>query len=267
MLRLFISVLLLLSCLFQPALAAVDQGNYLVGSGDVLKISVYDNADLETVARIDNTGSILFPLVGQLSVAGMSVPEVAVKVEKALADGYLIDPHVTVFIQEYRSNKVIVSGQVNHPGVHELSGPTSLLELISMAGGLRETAANHLTITRTASSENGTPKVIDIDLKELLETGSPDLNVAILNQDNVFIPKAGMIFIRGEVEDPDGYKYEEGMTVLKVVSMAGDFKEFAAKKKIRIIRIVAGQENVLENVSLHEPVFPGDIIEVPESFF
>lgn len=243
------------------------QSDYLVGDGDVLKITVYDNPDLDTVSRINTDGSIQFPLVGRVDLSGLTVARTTELIENMLVDGYLINPQVSIFIQEYRSKKVVIMGQVKTPGVYELSGSTSLLELISKAGGLREDAGNKLTISRTLPDDANKQKVFNIDLRQLLETGASSLNVNIMDQDNIFIGKAGMIYIIGEVKKPGGYKYEDGETVLKAISMAGDFDLFANKKKIRIIRTVDGKEQTLEKVSLYEPIFPGDVIEVPESLF
>ena len=240
------------------------QSDYRVGNGDVLKISVYDNPDLDTVSRLNSDGSIQFPLIGTVNLSGLNVAQVAARIETLLADGYLIDPQVAVFIQEYRSKKVVIMGQVKNPGVYELNGQISLRELISKSGGLREEAGSKLTIYRTLG---GQQKIINIDLQRLLESGDADQNVMIQDQDNIFIAKAGMIYVIGEVKKPGDYKYEDGATVLKIVSMAGDFDEFANKKKIRITRTVDGKEQILEKVPLHEPVYPGDIIEVPESLF
>lgn len=267
MMRLFVYLVLFL-LLVAPVHAEPAQPDYRVGSGDVLKISVYDNDDLETVTRINSDGSIQFPLIGQVDLSGLTVALATARIEAMLADGYLINPQVSVFIEEYRSKKVVIMGQVKKPGVFELSTPTSLLEMISKAGGLREEAGSKLTVSRTLSGEGGaTQKVIDIDLQRLLETGDSALNLMVMDQDNIFITKAGLVYIVGEVKKPGSYKYEDGATVLKIVSMAGDFEEFAAEKKVRIIRVVDGAEQTFERVPLQEPVLPGDVIEVPESFF
>jgi polysaccharide export outer membrane protein len=151
--------------------------------------------------------------------------------------------------------------------VLELSGPTNLLELISMAGGLREDAGYKLTINRKLSADGEQAQILNIDLQRLLETGDASLNIQIMDGDNLFIAKAGLIYIIGEVAKPGSYKYEDGATVLKIVSMAGDFGEFAHRGKIRIIRTVDGKEQILQKVSLQAPVVPGDVIEVPESLF
>jgi len=259
---LLMSVLLLCS----TVVTAQQQDDYLVGSGDVIEISVYDNPDLATVVRIDTDGGIQFPLIGRVDLAGLTVPQVAKKLETLLADGYLVSPQVAVFIKEYRSKKVVIMGEVDAPGVYELRGPTTLLELISKAGGVKEDAGDKLTINRAATGEEEA-QVKQIDLQRLLKLADQAQNVAILDGDNIFVAKAGMFYVTGEVARPDAYKLEEGTTVLKAVSMAGGFTKIAAKGRIRIIRTVDGNEQYIEDVSLQEPVKEDDVIVIPESFF
>jgi len=243
------------------------QSDYLVGDGDVLKISVYDNPDLDAHIRINRDGSIQFPLIGRVDLSGLTVAQSAAKIEGLLADGYLINPQVSLFIEEYGSKKVVIMGWVKTPGIYELTGLTNLLELISKAGGLREDAGQKITINRTLPGEDHQEQFLTIDLRKLLETGDPSLNIRIMDQDRIFIAKAEMIYVIGEVMKPGAYKYADGETVIKAISMAGDFDLFAAKKKIRITRRVDGKEQIIEKVPLHQSVLPGDIIEVPESLF
>ncbi len=253
--------------MFTPSLARADQQDYLVGAGDVIKISVYDNPDLSSVCRISTDGSIQFPLVGTVPLAGLTIEGVTRQIEQLLADGYLVNPQVSVFIEEYRSKKVVIIGHVANPGVYELRGQTHLLELISMAGGLRENAGDQVTINRKETADGQQQKVLRINLQALLSSGDPSLNPQILDQDSVFIDKAGMFYVTGEVEKPASYKFEEGTTVLKAISMSGGFTKIAAKNRVRIVRIIDGKEQLLEKVSMQEPLLPDDVIVVPESFF
>jgi polysaccharide export outer membrane protein len=262
-LKLFLLLFLVFSAL---PVFALESADYLVGDGDILKVSVYDNEDLETIVRIDSDGSIQFPLIGRVDLAGLSVSAVAQKIEAQLADGYLVNPQVAVFIQEYRSQKVVVMGQIKVPGVFELRGPTSLLELISKAGGVRDDAGDSLSISRV-NDVGADKEIIEIDLQSLLKHADAEQNITIMDGDNIFVSKAGMFYVTGEANRPDAYKYEEGTTVLKAISMAGGFTKIASKGKVQIIRTVDGDEQRLDKVSMQEPVLPDDVIVVPESFF
>lgn len=237
---------------------------YIVGEGDVLSINVYENPDLSTTVRVSATSMIRVPLLGEISIQGMTVSEISARIESLLADGYLVNPQVDVFIQEYRSKKAIILGQIYKPGQYELRGRVTFLEFVSTAGGLRPEAGNIATIKRSAKED--TDK-ITIDLDRLIKKGDTSLNLPIQDGDTIYISKASMYYVSGEVKKPDSYKFEADLTVIKAITKAGGFTDIAAKSKVRIIRKVDGKEQVLEKTAMDEPILPDDVIVVPESFF
>lgn len=247
-----------------PASAA--ETDYLVGDGDVLRITVYDHPDLTTTIRINSGGTILFPLVGALEVKGLTVDQVAEKIGRELSDGYVVNPQVSVFVEQFRSKKVTIIGQVTNPGLYELSGPTSLLELISKAGGLTREYGNNVTIHRK-NALGQEEKPIVIDLKNVLEDGAAALDVPVRDGDNVVVAKAKVFYVTGEVSKPDAYKFEEGTTVIKAITMAGGFTNLAARGKIKVFRKIGGKEQVAEKVEMDMSILAEDVIVVPESFF
>jgi polysaccharide export outer membrane protein len=254
--------------LFLGAASCLAAGSdYLVGPGDVLKVTVYDHPDLGSTVRVNNDGTINFPLVGTLQIEGISVSQVSEQVANALANGYIVNPQVAVFVEEFRSRKVIVMGQVKNPGLYELRGPTSLLELISQAGGLTPDAGETVNITRGTNSADGQEQLLMVDLKTLTQGGDNANDVAILDGDSVFITLAGNVYVTGEVKRPNSYKFERGTSVIKAITMAGGFTELAAKGRVKIIRKSGGAESMLTNVPMHMLVLPEDVIVVPESFF
>lgn len=240
--------------------------NYIVGEGDVLKITVYEHADLTTTARVSADGIIKFPLIGNVQVDGLTISEISQNMTTLLADGYIVSPQVSVFIEEFRSRKAVILGQVSKPGMYVLSGNTTFLELLSNAGGLARDAGNKAIIKRK-SGTSGEETVITIDLKRLIEEGDTSLDLALMDSDNIFISKAGVFYITGEVDKPDAYKHEEGTTVIKAVTIAGGFTDKAAPGRIKIIRKVDETETVIEKAKMDEPVLPDDVVVVPESFF
>ncbi|PLX84641.1 MAG: periplasmic polysaccharide biosynthesis/export protein [Desulfuromonas sp.] len=263
MTRLVLLLTFLLLFTHAQPLLAVDT-DYQVGEGDVLKVNVYDHLDLTTIVRVSSDGAIIFPLIGQVEIGGLTVSQVAQKVGMELADGYIVNPQVSVFVEEFRSKKVVIMGHVNNPGLYELSGATTLLELISKAGGLNEDAGDELTIRHKGAPVE---EVTRVNLKDLLERGDTSKDVFILDGDNVFIAKAGMFYVTGEVKKPDAYKLEEGTTVIKAISMAGGFTQIASKGRIKVIRVIDGQERIMERTPMDEQILPDDVIVVPESFF
>ena len=240
---------------------------YIVGEGDILVIRVYDNEDLDTTVRVGGDGIINMPLLGQVNVGGMDVSSIATFIEEQLAKGYLLSPQVNVFVEEYRSKKVTILGQVNRPGLNELQGSISLLELISRVGGLTEDAGGLITIKRKTLTAEDKKKVITIDIKRLIEQGDTSLNIPIQDGDSIYVARAGVFYVTGEVQRPGSYKYDDNPTILKAITLAGGLTDHGAPGRIRIIRIIDGEEVVMKNVSMDELIKPDDVIVVPETYF
>jgi polysaccharide export outer membrane protein len=241
--------------------------DYIIGEGDVLRISVYDHDDLTTTARVSGEGIIVFPLIGEVEVKGLTLPQITQKISSLLADGYIVAPQVNIFIQDFRSKKAFIMGEVHKPGLFVLPGQTTFLALLSEAGGLTKDAGDKAIIKRNANLSDKKEKIITIDLKRLIEQGDTSLDIPIMDGDSVYITKAGVFYVTGEVKKPDAYKYEEGTTAIEAITKAGGFTDKASKGRIKIIRKVDGKEDVIEKVKMDEPVLPGDVIVVPESFF
>jgi polysaccharide biosynthesis/export protein len=248
-------------------LSALSADDYVVGVEDVLKITIYNHPDLTTTERVNGEGAITLPLLGEMKVGGMTTDQVAKKIAAGLADGFIIDPNVSVFVVEFRSKKTIIMGQVNKPGIYMLSGNTTFLELLSQAGGLTKDAGDKATIKRKPSGTAQGEGVITIDLKRLIEQGDISRDVLLVDGDNIYIAKAGVFYITGEIKNPAAYKHEEGLTVIKAVTMAGGLTDKASPGRIRIIRKVEQKEKLIYNAGMDEPIHPDDIIIVPESFF
>lgn len=261
----FLSYLLAFSAILYACLPAIGFAeDYLVGSGDVLKIDVYDNPDLKTTVRVTNNGKIVIPLLGQVTVSGLKVSDVTEKLTRLLADGYLINPQVNIFIEDFRSKKAVILGQVARPGIVEIRGTTTFLEAISHAGGLKEAAGDVATIKRI---NGGKQNVIAIDIKSIVEGGDLSQNILIHDGDTIYISKGGMCYVTGEVKAPDAYSCNKDTTVLKLIARSGGFTGKASKSSVRIVRLVDGEKIIYKDVDLHLQVQANDIIVVPESFF
>jgi polysaccharide export outer membrane protein len=253
-------VLALLVFFSQPLWA----DDYIVGPGDVLRITVYDNDDLKTTVRITEDGFIVMPLLGQVKVGGLKTSDISADLSRKLADGYVVNPQVNIFIEEFRSKKAVALGHVNKPGLIELRGTTNFLELLSQAGGLKEEAGDTATIKRT---QGGKQEVIVVNIKSLVEGGDVSQNLPIQDGDTIYISKGGMCYVTGEVEKPDAYVCDNQSTVLKLIALAGGFTGKASKSSAQIVRIVDNEKKILKDVELDTPVIANDIIVVPESFF
>ena len=259
----FLSTLLALTLFSIPCQAQ----DYRVGEGDVLKISVYDNPDLEKTVRVSGEGAIVLPLIGEVEVGDLTVSAVTGRITDLLADGYLINPYVSVFVEEFRSKKAIILGEVNRPGLYEISGDITFLEMISKAEGFTKTAGNQAFIKRRLKPGQETPETIRIDLKDFVERGDTSVNVGVEDGDSIYIKKARLYYVSGEVKSPDAYKWEHDMTIIKAITYASGFTAKASARNVKIIRKIDGEEKVMLRAKMDEPVLPDDVIVVPESFF
>lgn len=238
--------------------------DYLVGPGDVLSITVYDNDDLKTKVRVSSDGTIVMPLLGQVNVEKLSVSAITEKITGLLANGYIVNPQVNIFVDEFRSKKVVVLGNVNKPGLVELNGPTTFLELVSKVGGFDKDAGDTATIKRKGNDQES---LIVINLVSLVRGGDLSQNVQINDEDTVYVSRAGMCYVTGEVTTPGTYPCGEGATVLKLVTLARGFTGKASKSGVDIVRMDGDKKNIIEDVGLDTPVQHNDVIVVPESFF
>jgi polysaccharide export outer membrane protein len=233
---------------------------YVVGAGDLLQVSVFDHPDLSVSARVSPEGQIRFPLIGTVYVAGLSTARVVDVLTARLANGYIVDPQVTVSIQEYRSRKANVVGLANRPGMYEFRGALTLLELLSRAGGPAPEAGSQATLTR----RDGTSAAVD--LKALLTQGNTALDLEIHDGDTLYIAAAGSFIITGEVRRPGEYRFDEGMTLIRAITLAGGFSERAATDAVKVIRHDGEQERVFDvgvgTAALEVPVRRGDVVVV-----
>lgn len=256
----FLSMLVLLVIMVASSAWAAD---YIISHNDVLDITVYDHAEMTTTVRVDGQGNVVLPLINQVKVQGLTISQASTTIAKLLADGYIVNPQVNVFVKNFINQKASILGQIARPGVYDLSARTSLLELISQAGGLTPEAGDRAIVKREGRSN----EEITVELRKLVDKGDVSQNVAIMDGDKVFIEKAGLFYVTGQVKRPDSYKYQNKLTVMKAITMAGGFTDTASKGSIDIVRKVNGKEQVISDVDLDYLVQPEDVVVVPESFF
>jgi len=252
----------------------LDIGEYTIGAGDVLLITVWGHGDLTKEVVVSEKGKFSFPLIGELEAVGLTANELEGKLVRLLSDGYVINPNVTVRIKGYKSKRVYVLGQVRSPGTYSLDKETSLIEIISRAGGVTDGAGWIIEVVRPSKKELDKPitpdeakkeDIIRVDVEGLLG-GRPEDNIRIEGGDTIFVPKAAYYFIFGEVKSPGSYKLRRDTTILKAVILAGGFTQKASKRRIKIRR-KEGEKTIKVRVKLDDPVLPQDTIIVPESFF
>ncbi len=251
-----------------------DIGEYTIGAGDVLFINVWGHEDLSREVVVSEKGRFSYPLIGEVEAGGLTVNELEDRLVHLLSNGYVINPNVSVRIKGYQSKKVYVLGEVRSPGSYSLHKETSLIEIISGAGGVTDGAGWVIEVVRPSGilpdkpvipDEARKEDIIRVDLEGLLG-GKPKDNIKIEAGDTIFVPKAAYYFIFGEVKKPGSYKLRRETTVLKAVILAGGFTEKASKRRIKVRREEGGK-TVKVRVKLDDPILPQDTIIVSESFF
>jgi len=262
-----IVLLMLIATALAPLSARAQE--YIIGEGDLLKITVYDHPDLITEARVSGEGKITFPLISEVFVANSTAADVERKIGQLLSEGFIIKPQVAVFIEEYKSKKVTVLGEVAKPGIVVLRRTSTLLEVLSDAGGMTQNASDSLFIQRKvplAGSDKKEDVTIAVDLRKLFEEGDVTANASVQNGDSIYVPRAAFVYVNGEVRTPGAYKITKGLTVLKSITLAGGFSPKAGESRTKIIRRTEKGE-VTMKAKMDDLVQSDDVILVPESWF
>jgi polysaccharide biosynthesis/export protein len=251
------------------AVASALEQEYQIGEGDLLRITVYDNPDLDTVTRVSGEGRITFPLIGEIAVNGLTTVQVQKRIADRLRDGIIRKPEVSVFIQEYKSKKVTTLGEFVKPGLIELRGNATLMEVISNAGGVTANAGETLVIKRKILKPDAAPsadETITVPLAAFLEGRAAGEQVMVADGDSIYVPRAAFAFVSGAVKTPGVYKITQGLTVLKAITLAGGFTQRAAKGKVSVIRKTMDGEKS-NPARMDDLVQPDDVVVVPESLF
>jgi len=227
-------------------------GDYHIGPEDVLEVTLYDLEDEQgqprvIPARVTNTGTVALPYVGSVEAEGKTPQEFEEQLREAYRR-FIHDPQLTVFIREYRSFQVSVIGYVKTPGVVDLRGRKSLLEVLAMSGGLTDDAGKNVRITRITPEGS---QMLLVDLDRLANEGDVTLNVDLQPGDVVSVPKAGTFYVEGVVKKPGAYPLLQKMTVSQAIATAGGADEtFAKPDATTLYRKTAEGERVAIPVSL-----------------
>lgn len=238
----------------------------VLGVGDVVRITVYQNPDLTVEARVSENGQINFPLIGTVTVGGLSISEAQARIEKMLRDGgFVLKPQVTIQTVQIKSSQISILGQVAKPGRYpiEIVG-SKVSEMIAAAGGVLPGGADVVTLV---GNRDGKPVKLDIDLPLVLQQGRADLDVPVENGDIIYVDRAPTFYMYGEVQRPGQLRLERGMSLLQALAEAGGLTARGTDRGIRVHRRDAsGTEKVFE-MKMTDPVLRDDVIYVRESLF
>jgi polysaccharide export outer membrane protein len=245
-------------------------GNYVIGPRDVLNIIVYEQADLAGKYTVEADGTFTFWQIGRVKAAGLTLRAFEAELTARLAAGYFRTPHVSVTVDQYRSQFVNVLGEVRNPGTYPLTGDMSLMELIARAGSVLPTASGEILIvhrvkvTQWETDDSQAPEIHRVNLSNL-HAGQLG-HVLLLDGDSVIVPRAETLYVFGEVKTPGAYPVQPGMTVLQALSLAGGLTVNASQNRIYRVRVDNGKMTNIK-IKVTDTVKAGDTIIVKERFF
>ena len=249
-----------------PAPALVPATEYRLASGDAVRISVYQSPDLTLEARISEAGLVSYPLLGNVKIGGMSISAA----ERVIADGlrngnFVKAPQVSVLVTQVRGNQASVLGQVNRPGRFPIeAADLRLSDLLAIAGGISNTGADNVVLVGT---RDGRRIRKEIELSSIFRSASGEDDMLVLNGDVVYVERAPVVYIYGEVQRPGPMRLERGLTVMQALATGGGLTQRGTEKGLRLHR--KGPDGKLQVLqpAMDDVLSDGDVVYVRESLF
>jgi polysaccharide export outer membrane protein len=270
------SIVVLISVAIAAAVIHTHAQGEVASANDVLRVTVVDQPTLSGKYTVNSDGTVMLPLVGPLRAGGLPVEAIETELVKRLANGYLKEPRLSVAIERSRQATAFVVGEVRQAGSYPLSADMTLIELLARAGWTTDKAANVVVVTRRRgaalpdrpadSARSLGPEVIRFNLRQLQAGTASAADIIVADGDTVFVPKAGSVYVVGEVKNPGTFAVEENTTVLQALALAGGLTERGSFKRVRIIH-ESDTEKKPVKADVNTIVQAGDTIVVGESLF
>jgi polysaccharide export outer membrane protein len=219
-----------------PASTAKSE-SLLIGPGDLVHATFFQVPELETKARVTDAGDINLPLAGQVSVSGLTPIQASAKVEQLYASKhYLKSPQISIAIDEYATQSVSIMGEVQRPGTFPITTPRSVIDVLAFAGGLTPLADHRITIQHRGQQDTKQDVFLPNDANNALAA-----QVKVYPGDLIVVPKAGIVYVLGDVGHPGGYVMQDDstLTVLQAVAMASGANRTASESHARLVRRTA----------------------------
>jgi polysaccharide export outer membrane protein len=244
--------------------AIQNQAQYRIGPGDIIAVQVYGERDLTGAYPVSSSGDLDFPLTGVLQVDGLTTGDVSAMLRERLMQGFLNNPHVTVSVETYASQPVQVLGAVSKPGLYFLQGPTTVLQILSLAGGVNSEGVNEVRVAQ--GGELG--ETIVLTYEQLLTSGAEVFTLSA--GDVVFVPQS-LVSVMGSVSRPGEITFREGITLSRSIASAGGALPTANLRKVYVLRgderIRVNVRRILDGRDVDFPLLAGDRVVIKESVF
>jgi polysaccharide export outer membrane protein len=245
---------------------APSPNEYRLGPGDVVKISVYNNQDLTTETEISQNGKVSFPLIGEVTLGGLTKAQAEKAISQRLdKGGFVPKAYVNLLISQYRSRQVSVIGEVNKPGKYSIDKMVSLTDLLAMAGGITPKGSSVISIIK--KDENGKAAQYQLDVKNVFTGGDLSKNVRIDSDDIIYVPPLPVFYIYGEVRQPGSYPLTADMTVRQALSVGGGLTVRGTERGIKVERKGSDGKPKTYGATLTDKLRADDVVYVPESWF
>jgi polysaccharide biosynthesis/export protein len=245
----------------------------LIGAGDLVNVSVFREPDLAAKSRVDAIGNIALPLIGGIHVEGLT-PQQAQKVvaESYEAANFLRSPQVSLLVEEYATQSISVVGEVQKAGAYPATAPRSVIDVIAYAGGLTPVADRHITVQHRGSLQAKEEIFLSNNSSKALAA-----QVMVYPGDIVMVPKAGIVYVLGDVHQPGGYVMQDDskMTVLQAIAMAAGNNTTSLGGQVRLVRRTAEGSSTEITISIKDmqkgktpdmQLKADDVLWVPFSF-
>jgi len=246
---------------------AANPGDYVLGAGDVIRITVFQNVDLTLDARISEGGNISYPLLGTVKLGGLSVADAEKKIADGLKNGnFLKQPQVSILLTSVKSNQVSVLGQVYKPGRYPLeAGSNRVSDLLAQAGGIVATQGSDIIVV--SGTRNGKPFRKEIDFPLVFAASGSTQDFVLENNDAIWVDRAPNVYIYGEVLRGGALRLERDMTLLQALATVGGLTQRGTAKGIKVHRRDANGAVQIIEPGMNDKLQANDVIYVKESLF
>ena len=249
-----------------PAPSPVAKQDYVLGAGDLVRVSVFQSPELTLETRIPESGVVNYPLLGAVTLGGLTISQAEKRIADGLLNGkFLRQPQVSILVTQLRGAQASVLGHAVRPGRYALElTNTRLSDLMALAGGVAPDGSDMLTVVGT---RGGKPFRQQIDFRTLFRGDASSQDIVIENNDVVYVDRGPQVYIYGEVQKPGTLRLERGMTVQQALAAAGGLTQRGTQRGIRVTR--KGADGATETVTpnLQDTLKQDDVIQVPESLF
>ncbi len=253
-------------CAIAMAAGANDQAeDYKLSVGDLIRILVFQNPDLTLETRISESGNVSYPLIGSAHLGDLTIANAEKELARLLIEGgFVRNPQVTIVLLQNRGNQITVLGYVPRPGRFPLETNTRVSEMLAIAGGTAITGADTAILTGT---RNGQPFRKEIDIATIFVDSNSTDNLPVQSGDSLYVPRAPMFYVYGEVQRPGMYRIERNMTIQQALAVGGGLTPRGTEMWLRVNR--KNKDGILEKISVDpsDPIQADDVIYVRESLF